>query len=76
MPSKSKNQQRLFGQAYALKRGDISKDDIDSKYRDEIVRIADSMSLKELRKFAKTSHDGLPNKVNEFLTFEEFIKTL
>ena len=63
MPSTSKAQQRLMGQAYALKKGEIELKDIDAKYRDEIKDLADSMSLSDLKDFAETKHEGLPNKV-------------
>lgn len=63
MPSTSKAQQRLMGQAYALKKGEIELKDIDAEYRDEIKDLADSMSLSDLKDFAETKHEGLPNKV-------------
>ena len=67
MPSTSKAQQRLMGQAYALKKGDIKLKDIDAEYRDEIKELADSMTLKSLKSFAKTKHEGLPERVPENL---------
>lgn len=67
MPAKSIAQQRLMGQAYALKRGDIQLKDIDPEYRDEIQSLADGMTLKQLKDFAETKHKGLPNKVNDSL---------
>ena len=70
MPSTSKSQQRLMGQAYALKNGDIKVEDLNPEYKDEIVKLADSMSLKELKDFAETSHEGLPNKVKDEATNE------
>lgn len=63
--SVSKAQQRMMGQAYALKKGDIKLSDIDSDYQDQIKKLADDMSLKDLEKFAKTKHDDLPDKVEE-----------
>ena len=65
MPSTSKAQQRLMGQAYAVKKGDIKPKDLDPKYRDQIVDLADSMSLKDLKDFAETKHKDLPEKVKE-----------
>jgi hypothetical protein len=67
MPAKSIAQQRLMGQAYALKRGDIQLSDIDPEYRDEIKSLADGMTLKQLKDYAETKHTGLPNKVNDSL---------
>lgn len=65
MPAESKSQQRLMGQAYAIKKGDIKPSDLDPKYKDKIVDLADSMSLKDLKDFAETKHKDLPNKVDE-----------
>jgi len=65
MPSLSKAQQRLMGQAYALKKGLISPLDINKKYLGRIERLANSMSLKKLKKFASTKHEGLPQRVDE-----------
>lgn len=67
MPAKSIAQQRLMGQAYALKKGDIQPNDIDPEYRDKIQSLADGMTLKQLKDFAETEHKGLPNKVNDSL---------
>lgn len=64
MPATSKAQQRLFGLAYAIKKGDIKKSDADAK----AVEIADSMSLADLKKFAETDHKGLPDKVKESIS--------
>jgi hypothetical protein len=51
MPSTSVAQQKLMGMAYALKKGEL-----DPK---------DSMTLKQLKDFASTKHDGLPQYVEE-----------
>ena len=74
MPSRSKTQQRLMGQALAYKRGEIKTKDMDPKYADEIKSVAKSMSEKQLRDFAKTKHKNLPEKVQERIkSFENFI---
>jgi hypothetical protein len=75
MPARSKTQQRLFGQALALKTGEISKRDLDPRWAQEIANLADSMSVKKLRDFAKTKHKNLPEKVKEakILSFVKFI---
>jgi hypothetical protein len=80
MPSTSIAQQRLMGQAYALKTGELKSSDLDPKYRKQIEDLADSMSEKDLKDFAETSHKGLPQKVKEnykmnrhIPTFESFI---
>jgi len=59
MPAKSKAQQRLFGMVDAYKKGEL---DNPSK---EVKDIADNMSTKEVKKFAKTKRKGLPEKVSE-----------
>lgn len=58
-------QQRMMGQAYALKKGDIKLSDIDPEWQESIKKLADDMTLKDLEKFAKTKHDDLPNKIEE-----------
>jgi len=68
MPSTSKAQQRLMGMAYALKKGDMDAKDASQEVKD----LADSMTLQQLKDFAETKHDGLPDhadeaKVNEWL---------
>jgi poly-D-alanine transfer protein DltD len=56
--AKSKNQQQLMGAALRCKRtGDCSNE--------QVKKLANSMSEKELEDFASTSHKGLPNKVQE-----------
>jgi hypothetical protein len=65
MPSQSKSQQRLMGVAYAVKNGDMQLSDVDSNYRDKIKELVDSMSLKDLKDFAETKHDKLPEEISE-----------
>lgn len=67
MPALSKSQQRLMGQAYALKKGDIKFSDLNPDYRDQIKDLADSMTLKQLKDYAETSHKELP-EVKENMT--------
>jgi len=61
MPSKSKAQQRLMGMAYAVKSGEMDR----SEASDEVLKLADSMTLKQLHDFAATKHDELPEEVDE-----------
>lgn len=61
MPAKSKAQQQLMGIALALKQGKVAK----SKVSKQAQKLASSMSTKELEKFAKTKHKGLPQKLKE-----------
>ena len=62
--SRSRAQQALMGQAYAVKIGKLDPIDINKKYRKTIVGLADSMTLKELKKYAFTKHKGLPEYVD------------
>lgn len=65
MPSRSKTQQRLMGQAYAYKKGDLKAKDLNPDYADEIKKLSKSMTQKQLKDFAGTKHKGLPEKVEE-----------
>ena len=58
MPSVSKAQQRLMGMAYALKKGDMPREEASQEVQD----LADSMTLQQLKDFAETSHKNLPEK--------------
>ena len=70
MPSVSKAQQQMMGMALSYKRGETTD------VSDEVKKLANSMSEKDLEDFAKTKHDNLPNKVkSESLgSFKDFIK--
>jgi len=59
MPAKSKAQQRFFGMVDAYKKGEMPNA---SK---AIKDAADSMSAKEIKRFAKTKLKGLPNHVKK-----------
>ena len=61
--SVSKQQQKLFGTALSVKRGDTPA----SKVGKDVKTLAKSMPEKELEKFAGTKHKGLPKKVTEDL---------
>ena len=61
MPATSKAQQRLMGMAYALKKGEMKPSEASKEVKD----LADSMSLQQLKDFAETKHDGLPDHVEE-----------
>jgi len=64
MPALSVQQQKLMGLALAYKRGEVSTSDVNKT----VKQLADSMSEKELAKYAGTSHKGLPKKVGETKT--------
>jgi DNA uptake protein ComE-like DNA-binding protein len=55
----SEQQQKLFGLALAYKRGEVPK----SKVSKQVIELADSMSEKELIKYASTKHEGIPKRV-------------
>ena len=57
MPAKSKSQQRLFGMVDAYQKGELDN------ASEEVKDIAKEISHKDARKFAKTKHKGLLNKV-------------
>lgn len=61
MPAKSQAQQKLMGLALAVKRGNVAK----SKVSKQIQKLANSMSEKDLKKFAGTKLKGLPSKLKE-----------
>jgi hypothetical protein len=56
--AESEQQQKLFGLALSVKRGKTPR----SEVSDEVLKIVDTMSEKEIRKFAKTKHEGIPQK--------------
>jgi len=55
----SQQQQKLMGLAYAVKKGDIEPPSA------QIQKLADSMSLDELKKMAEGKHEDLPVKKEE-----------
>ena len=61
MPAQSKAQQQLMGMAYALKKGEMDPKDASQEVKD----LAASMTLKQLKDFAETKYEGLPDKVEE-----------
>ena len=64
MPAKSKSQQRLFGMALAVRRGELKKSDVN----DSVLGIVDSdMTDKEIEEFASTKHKGLKEALLESL---------
>lgn len=65
MPSQSRSQQRLMGVSYAVKSGDMQLSDVDGDYRDKVKELVDGMSLKQLKDFSETSHEGLPELKEE-----------
>jgi len=61
VPAQSQQQQKLFGLALSVKRGDTPR----SEASEEVLKIVDSMTEKEIEDFAGTEHEGLPKKVEQ-----------
>lgn len=61
--SVSKAQQKLMGMAYAVKKGEMDRDEAS----EEVLRLADTMSMSDLKDYAETDRGGLPGKKNESL---------
>jgi hypothetical protein len=59
--AKSASQQRLFGMAHAVQKGELSP----NKVSDKVNKIAKNVSKKDVEDFASTKHDKLPDKVDE-----------
>jgi hypothetical protein len=63
MPAVSQQQQKLFGLALSVKRGETPR----SEASDDVLKIVDTMSEKDIEDFAGTEHKGLPAKVESKL---------
>ena len=61
MPAVSKAQQRFMGMVHAAQKGDMKNPS------PEVSKAADSMSDKDAKDFASTSHKGLPDHVKEVI---------
>ena len=64
MPAQSKAQQRFMGMVHATQKGDMESPS------PEVSKAADSMSDKDAKDFASTSHKGLPDKIKEMVLAE------
>ncbi len=64
MPAVSKAQQRFMGMVHAAQKGDMENPS------PEVKKAADSMSDKDAKDFASTSHKGLPDKIKEVVLSE------
>lgn len=61
MPALSKKQQRLFGMVHALQTGKLSK----RKVSGQIRAMAKKIDPESVEHFAKTKHNGLPEKKDD-----------
>jgi hypothetical protein len=64
MPAVSKAQQRFMGMVHAAQKGDMENPS------PEVEKAADSMSDKDAKDFASTSHKGLPDRIKEMVLAE------
>lgn len=83
MPSKSKTQQRLMGAAYAFATGEnkdvpaSAKKVAKSFLKGAKTEKQKKTAIKKLRDFAKTKHQGLPEKLEEnVMSFSDFINSI
>ena len=71
MPSVSKAQQRFMGMVHAAQKGDMESPS------PEVSKAANSMSDKDAKDFASTSHKGLPDKKTEHINkLKEIIRNM
>jgi hypothetical protein len=63
MPAKSKAQQRLMGLAYSVKQGYMDIAQVGAEYKDKVKELVNSMSIEQLKDYATTPHEGLPDTV-------------
>jgi hypothetical protein len=71
MPAQSKAQQRFMGMVHAAQKGDMENPS------PEVAKAADSMSDKDAKDFASTSHKGLPDKKEEQINkLKEIIRNM
>ena len=70
MPAVSKAQQKFMGMVHAAQKGDMETPS------PEVQKAADSMSDKDAKDFASTSHKGLPNKKESMKITKERLKEL
>jgi hypothetical protein len=63
MPAKSQSQQKLMGMVYAYKKGKLDTKDMDKELLAKIRKMSKSMKLKDVKDFAETKHQGIPQKV-------------
>lgn len=71
MPAVSKAQQKFMGMVHATQKGDMDSPS------PEVSKAADSMSDKDAKDFASTSHKGLPDKKDEEISkLKEMIRKM
>lgn len=73
MPARSKQQQKIMGLALAYKRGEVSKD---FKVSPVVKKLAKTMSVAELEKYAGTKTGKLPKTVKKENAIEILKRTI
>ena len=68
MPAVSKKQQRFFGMVRAAQKGELENPS------PEVADVANDISVKDAKKFAKTKHKGLPEKKMQKESFQNWRK--
>lgn len=68
MPAVSKSQRRLMGMAYAHKIGKLDLGDLPKVLAKKVKDLSDNMSKKDLKDFAETKEDNLPDRKDENVT--------
>ena len=64
MPAVSKKQQKFFGIVRAIQKGEMAPTS------PETAKAAETMKKGDVKDFASTKHDGLPEKIREFIVKE------
>ena len=68
MPAVSKKQQRFFGMVRAAQKGELENPS------PEVADVANDISVKDAKKFAKTKHKGIPEKKMQKESFQSWRK--
>jgi hypothetical protein len=72
----SKKQRGLMGAAYSVEKGEKELKNIPKSYRKKVEGLTKSMNKKQLKDFATTKEDGLPEKKEMVKNLEESIMKL
>jgi hypothetical protein len=72
----SKKQRSLMGAAYSVEKGEKELKNIPKSYRKKVEGLTKSMNKKQLKDFATTKEDGLPEKKEMVKNLEESIMKL
>jgi hypothetical protein len=65
MSEKSKGQERLMAQAYSYRTGKLKPSEMSPSNKEEILKLAKSMSVKALEKFSSIKKEGIHNEIEE-----------